>query len=171
MVEGVEVTMIDNGMPVVVLRASDMGVTGQETPRGAGCGTRLKARLEAIRLACGPMMNLGDVTNKTVPKMTMVSAPRAGGAISTRTLHSAPLPRLHRGLGCGERGDGVPAARQSPPQRWLIVPGGVGKTMPIEHPIGETTIIARDWTVTGPWPPPRSFARRAKLMDGVVYAD
>src|SRR5688572_11234287 len=30
--EGIELTCIDNGMPVIILRASDLGVTGAETP-------------------------------------------------------------------------------------------------------------------------------------------
>jgi len=41
-------------------------------------------------------MNLGDVTNKTVPKMCLVSAARHGGAIHTRTF----IPhRVHEAIG------------------------------------------------------------------------
>lgn len=95
-VEGVEVTCIDNGMPVVILRAADFGKTGDESPEALEADPVLKARLEAIRLAVGPMMNLGDVTRKTVPKMTLVSPPRHGGAISTRTF----IPhRVHEAIG------------------------------------------------------------------------
>ena len=78
--------MIDNGMPVVVLRAQDMGITGQESREALDANLTLKTQLEKIRLACGPMMNLDDVTDKTVPKMTMVSEAIHGGAISTRTF-------------------------------------------------------------------------------------
>ena len=95
-VEGVEVTCIDNGMPVVILRAADFGKTCEESPEALESDPELKARIEAIRLAVGPMMNLGDVTKKTVPKMTLVSAPRHGGAISTRTF----IPhRVHEAIG------------------------------------------------------------------------
>jgi len=95
-VNGVEVTCIDNGMPVVILRASDFGKTGEESPEALESDPELKARIEAIRLAVGPMMNLGDVTKKTVPKMTLVSPPRSGGAISTRTF----IPhRVHEAIG------------------------------------------------------------------------
>jgi 4-oxalomesaconate tautomerase len=169
MVEGVAVTMIDNGMPVVVLRASDIGVTGQETREALDADTGLKARLEAIRLACGPLMNLGDVTDKTVPKMTMVSAPRAGGAISTRTF----IPhRCHASIGVLGAVSVATACLLpgSPAAALADVPGGAEKTMPIEHPIGETTIIARldsDGAVAS-----AAILRTArKLMDGVVYAD
>lgn len=85
-IDGIEVTCIDNGMPTVVMRAADMEISGDETREELEADAGLKARLESIRLQAGPMMNLGDVREKTVPKMTMVSPPRAGGAISTRTF-------------------------------------------------------------------------------------
>ena len=95
-VEGVEVTCIDNGMPVVVLRAADFGKTGAETPEELEADGELRRRVEQIRLAVGPAMNLGDVTKKTVPKMSLVSAARAGGTLSTRTF----IPhRLHEAIG------------------------------------------------------------------------
>jgi 4-oxalomesaconate tautomerase len=95
-VNGVSITCIDNGMPVVVLRAQDFDLTGEETPEQLESNTALKTRIEAIRLAVGPRMNLGDVTNKTVPKMCLVSPPRRGGAISTRTF----IPhRVHEAIG------------------------------------------------------------------------
>jgi 4-oxalomesaconate tautomerase len=95
-VEGVQVTCIDNGMPVVILRAADFGKTGEETPEALEADPVLRARIEAIRLAVGPRMNLGDVTRKTVPKMSLVAPPREGGAISTRTF----IPhRVHEAIG------------------------------------------------------------------------
>ncbi len=95
-VEGVDCTLIDNGMPCVVMRAADLGITGTETRETLEADEGLKARLEAIRLAAGPMMNLGDVAGKSVPKMTLVSAPTAGGTISTRSF----IPhRCHAGIG------------------------------------------------------------------------
>lgn len=95
-INGVPVTCIDNGMPVVVLRAQDFDLSGDETPEQLEHNTALKSRIEAIRLAVGPRMNLGDVTKKTVPKMSLVSPPRQGGAISTRTF----IPhRVHEAIG------------------------------------------------------------------------
>ncbi|MBL8266332.1 4-oxalomesaconate tautomerase [Steroidobacter sp.] len=95
-INGVSVTCIDNGMPVVVLRAEDFGLRGDEAPEQLEKNADLKSRIEAIRLAVGPKMNLGDVTRKTVPKMCLVSPPRQGGAISTRTF----IPhRVHESIG------------------------------------------------------------------------
>lgn len=95
-VGGVALTSIDNGMPVVILRASDFGVTGDEPPLELEANDELKARVEAIRLAIGPRMRLGDVARKTVPKMCLVSPARRGGLISTRTF----IPhRVHEAIG------------------------------------------------------------------------
>jgi 4-oxalomesaconate tautomerase len=95
-IDGIEVTCIDNGMPVVILRAADLGKTGDETPEALEADAALKARVERLRLILGPRMNLGDVARKTVPKMSLVSAPRHGGALSTRTF----IPhRVHEAIG------------------------------------------------------------------------
>jgi len=95
-VHGVQVTCIDNGMPVVVLRAADFGKTGRESPEELEADAELKKRVEAIRLELGPRMNLGDVTKKTVPKMTLVSPPEKGGVVGTRTF----IPhRVHEAIG------------------------------------------------------------------------
>lgn len=95
-IKGVDCTMIDNGMPIVILRAADFGLTGTESREDLDADTDLKSRLEAIRLAVGPIMNLGDVKEKSVPKMTLVSPAQNGGTISTRSF----IPhRCHASIG------------------------------------------------------------------------
>jgi 4-oxalomesaconate tautomerase len=84
--DGVEVTCIDNGMPVVVLRASDVGKTGRESRDALNADAALKAKLESIRLQAGAAMGLGDVSKKVVPKMSLVSPATQGGALSSRTF-------------------------------------------------------------------------------------
>ena len=96
MIDGVEATLIDNGMPVVVMRAADLGVTGYETREELEANAALRAKLESIRLKAGPLMNLGDVADKSVPKMSFVAPPKNGGAIMTRTF----IPhRCHASIG------------------------------------------------------------------------
>ena len=86
-IDGINATLIDNGMPCVIMDAADFGITGEESRDVLDADTALKARLEAIRLRAGPLMNLGDVREKSVPKMTLVSAPTdPGAAISTRSF-------------------------------------------------------------------------------------
>lgn len=95
-IDGIAVTCIDNGMPVVILDARDFGLSGDEPPEALEASSALKQRVEKIRLELGPRMNLGDVTRKTVPKMSLVSPPRHGGQLNTRTF----IPhRVHEAIG------------------------------------------------------------------------
>ena len=166
-VEGTEVTMIDNGMPCVMLRAADMGIEGTEAPEALEADAALRQRLEAIRLACGPLMNLGDVTDKSVPKMTMVSPPRAGGAISTRTF----IPhRCHSAIGVlGAVSVATACLIEGAVGHDLAVrPEGAQKAMAVEHPTGEMTVV-------GTLGPDGSVVRAEvlrtarKLADGLVF--
>jgi 4-oxalomesaconate tautomerase len=139
-VEGVEVTCIDNGMPVVILRAGDFGRTGREDPQELEKDADLKARIEAIRLAVGPMMNLGDVTRKTVPKMTLVSPPAQGGAIATRTF----IPhRVHDAigvLGAVSVATACLAPGSVAAEVAVIDPGPSPTRLEVEHPTGFFTL-------------------------------
>lgn len=167
-VEGVEVTMIDNGMPCVVMRASDMGITGEETPEELEGNADLRTRLEAIRLACGPLMNLGDVTEKSVPKMTMVSAPRDGGAIGTRTF----IPhRCHKTIGVlGAVSVATACLLEGSPAFDLAERGeGKERTLSVEHPTGEMTVVAT-LDDNGMVSEAAILRTARKLMDGEVFA-
>lgn len=165
-IDGIEVTCIDNGMPVVVMRASDLGISGTETREHLDGDVELKAKLESIRLQAGPMMNLGDVAQKSVPKMSLLSVPASGGAVSTRTF----IPhRCHASIGVlGAVSVATACLMDGTPAHGLaIIPDGQTKTLKIEHPIGETTIIAElddDANVNN-----AAILRTArKLFDGVV---
>ena len=139
-VEGIEVTMIDNGMPIVVLRAGDMGISGYETPAELDSNEDLKARLEVLRLACGQMMNLGDVAGKSVPKMTMVAPARHGGAFMTRSF----IPhRCHDTIGVFAAVSAATAALlpASPVAALASIPQGARKVMAVEHPNGATACV------------------------------
>lgn len=95
-IDGVRVTCVDNGMPVVCIAAADVGLTGTERPAEIEERTEVLARLERVRLAAGPLMNLGDVRNLTVPKLSLLSPPVSGGTVNTRTL----IPhRVHEAIG------------------------------------------------------------------------
>lgn len=167
-IDGVEVTLIDNGMPVVILRASDMGITGTEKREDLDANAALKAKLESIRLKAGPMMNLGDVSKSSVPKMTMVSAPTAGGAIATRTF----IPhRCHASIGVlGAVSVATAAALPGSPAHALaIIPDGARKTLDIEHPIGATTIVL-ETKPDGSVETAAVLLTARKLFDGTVFA-
>jgi len=166
-IDGVDVTCIDNGMPVVVLRATDLGITGAESREELDGNRALKAKLESIRLQAGPMMNLGDVREKSVPKMTLVSAPRAGGAICTRTF----IPhRCHASIGVlGAVSVATACALPgTPAARLARVPPGRSKEMQIEHPIGESTIVV-EMDTNGEVASAAVLLTARKLFDGIVF--
>ena len=167
MIEGVACTLIDNGMPCVVMRADAFGLTGEEAPEALEADEELRAKVEAIRLLAGPMMNLGDVTAASVPKMTLVSPPRAGGALSTRTF----IPhRCHKAIGVLGAVSVATAALlpEGPAAEVAVIPEGDEKSLAVEHPTGEMTVIA---TVEGGTVTRTAILRTArKLMDGVVFA-
>ena len=145
-IDGLAVTLIDNGMPVVILAAGDLGCTGYETKAELDEDGALKARLEAIRLEAGRLMGLGDVSARTFPKMCLVAPPREGGLIATRSF----IPHdCHAAIGVFAAVSVVSACMLpgSVCEGLAVVPEGERKTCGIEHPSGTfvTTIkLARD---------------------------
>lgn len=134
-IDGVQITCIDNGMPVVLLRAPDVGIEGTETVAELEANDALKEKLESIRLQIGPLMNLEDVSAKTVPKMTMLSEPTQGGVLSTRSF----IPhRCHSTIGVFAAVT-VATACLIPGSVGAAVAGDLsdhGASLLIEHPTG-----------------------------------
>jgi 4-oxalomesaconate tautomerase len=165
---GVPVTAIDNGMPVIVMRAADVGVTGYESPAELEANTDLRALIEAIRLELGPRMNLGDVATKTVPKLTLVAAPVDGGHLCTRTF----IPhRCHDAIGVlGAVSVATAALLPGSPAAELST-APAGGVLVVEHPTG-TFDVSLDVDLSGPLPSVRrsGIVRTArKLFDGTVF--
>lgn len=166
-VDGVPVTLIDNGMPCVVMKAADVGITGYEDRESLDADAALKARIEAIRLAVGERMNLGDVREKSVPKMMLVAPPRHGGAVTVRSF----IPhRAHATIGVLGAVSVATACliEGSPAAEVAQVPPGGRKTLSVEHPTGEMSCILElddDGAVAS-----AALLRTArKLMDGMVF--
>lgn len=136
-VDGIEVTCIDNGMPQVIIRASDLGITGYEMPTELDANEVLKNKLESIRLQIGPKMNLGDVKEKTVPKMCIVSPALNGGAINTRTF----IPHVcHEAIGVlGAVSTATACMLKGSVMDGLAIVYDKNN-LSIEHPTGEFTV-------------------------------
>ena len=167
-IEGVACTLIDNGMPCVVFKATDVGATGYEDRVTLDDDAPLKARIEAIRLKAGPLMHLGDVTEKSVPKMMLVAPPKQGGAVTVRSL----IPhRAHATIGVLGAVSVATACLipGSPAAEVAVVPDGPVKTLSVEHPTGEMSCMLTlddSGEVTS-----AALLRTArKLMDGEVFA-
>jgi 4-oxalomesaconate tautomerase len=165
-VEGTKVTCIDNGMPVVCIAASDLGLTGQESPAELEGNAEVTKRVEATRLAVGPLMNLGDVTSKTVPKMSLLAPPAHGGTVATRTF----IPhRVHEAIGVLGAVSVATAC---------VLPGSVANAVAVvpekaegsveievEHPTGFFTVtIAVEASGAGPAVTRSALLRTARLL-------
>lgn len=167
-VDGIAVTCIDNGMPTVLLRAEDFGISGTEERATLEANTELKAKLERIRLKLGPMMNLGEVRDKTVPKMSLVSAPHGEhGTISTRTF----IPhRCHASIGVlGAVSVATACALPGSVGHALArLPESPAEPLSIEHPAGQTAVVLTR-NSAGEVETAAILRTARKLFDGVVF--
>jgi 4-oxalomesaconate tautomerase len=168
-IAGVRCTLIDNGMPCVVFRAEDVGATGYETRAELESEgfAEVRARIEQIRLTAGPLMNIGNVAEKSVPKMMLVAPPRNGGAVTVRSF----IPhRAHASVGVlGAVSvataclvDGSPAAEVAE------IPAGARKTLSVEHPTGEMSCVL-EVNDAGEVQSAALLRTARKLMDGTVF--
>jgi 4-oxalomesaconate tautomerase len=135
----IDVTCIDNGMPMVLLRADAVGLTGLEPVAELNANIELKSTLEALRLRCGELMGLGDVTAKNYPKMCLIAAPIAGGTLATRCF----IPHVcHDAIGVLAAVTVATACvlAGSVAQGLASVPPGVIKRISVEHPSGEFSV-------------------------------
>jgi len=167
MIDGVACTLIDNGMPCVVFKAADVGATGYEDRETLDAATDLKARIEAIRLKAGPLMNLGDVAEKSVPKMMLVAPPAHGGAVTVRSF----IPhRAHATIGVLGAVSVATAClvAGSPAAEVAVIPEGRRKTLSVEHPTGEMSCVL-ELDEKGEVATAALLRTARKLMDGTVF--
>ena len=166
-VDGLSTTLIDNGMPVAIVAAEALGVTGYEAPDELEANTALGQRVESFRLKAGVLMGLGDVATTTVPKICVVAPPSAGGSLSTRMF----IPhRVHTSIGVlaavtvatAAVTEGSVAARAYRP---------VGDAVRLEHPTGWFDAVVEVGTGPDGVQVGRSaIVRTARLLlDGTVY--
>ncbi len=166
-VAGHRATLIDNGMPVVLLDAAEFGVVGDESPAELESRPALAAAVETIRRKSGELMGLGDVADQTVPKVFLLTAPRHGGAIGTRGF----IPKkVHTSIGVLMAASIAAAVR---------IPGTVAagialvsddEVTRIEHPSGTFDAKVRIYPTDGTWRGTSTSIRTArKLFDGTVF--
>lgn len=168
-----DVTIVDGGMPVVVLRAEDFGISGDESPESLEGNDALVAEIERVRLLAGPLFGLGDVREQSVPKMMLTSPPREGGAVTVRAF----IPhRVHTSIGVLMAASVAAAAR---------IPGTLAADIAsvaeadardaapfvVEHPSGTLpTHVAVERGTDGLWHGTSASTRTArKLFDGTVF--
>ena len=169
-ISGVRCTLIDNGMPCVVFRAEDVGATGYESRaelESVGFA-EIRQKIEQIRLTAGPLMNLGNVAEKSVPKMMLVAPPRNRGAVTVRSF----IPhRAHASVGVLGAVSVATAClvEGSPAAEVADIPAGHRKTLSVEHPTGEMSCVL-EVNDAGEVQSAALLRTARKLMDGVVFA-
>lgn len=167
-IEGVAATLIDNGMPVVVMRADAFDLTGQESCAELESNSELRKRIEAIRLVAGKRMGLGDVTEATVPKLTLVAPPKHGGDISTRTF----IPhRCHQAIGALGAISVATAALLPGSTAATVLAQGKSSSVILEHLTGSfEALVEIENSSSTPTVKRTGIVRTArKLMDGIVF--
>jgi len=168
-INGVRCTLIDNGMPCIVFKAEDVGATGYESREEleSDAFVAMRAAIERIRIAAGPLMNLGDVKEKSVPKMMLVAPPRNGGAVTVRSF----IPhRAHASVGVLAAVSVATACLLpgSPAYEVAGIPTGSRKTLSVEHPTGEMSCVL-EVNDLGEVVSSALLRTARKLMDGVVF--
>jgi 4-oxalomesaconate tautomerase len=165
-VNGIQVTCIDNGMPVVVLRASDFNISAYESADELNNNEELKIALEILRLKLGPL----DVTRKVVPKMSLIASPRENGNVCSRTFiphvcHTAigVLGAVSVATACilpGSVAEGI-----------ATIPEGNHKELSVEHPSGKFSVsLELDNSDGTPRVLKAGLLRTARLLSkGVTY--
>lgn len=136
-----QATCIDNGMPMVLFRAADVGRTGYESVADLNADTELKETVEKLRLIAAEKMGLGDVCDKNYPKMCLLAEPQHGGAIHTRCFiphvcHDAigVLAAVTVATACVMKGTVADGLSLNP----TAVNGKT--TLSVEHPSGEFSV-------------------------------
>lgn len=173
-IDGVAVTCVDNGMPSVLFRASDLGIDPEASPADLDADERLAARLERLRLAAAERMGLGDVAAATIPKLVALAPARHGGAFAARTF----LPqggagfRTHTSIGVlGALTVAAGVAISDSVGEGIVTAPSPGDPVVVEHPTGHFDVdVAVERSADG-WIVTRSVALRTarKLFEGVVF--
>lgn len=155
-IDGVEVSCVDVAMPMILMRASDFGKRGDETPSELDADRKLFERMEAIRRKAGELMGMGDVSKLVVPKIGLLSAPRQGGTITSRYFVPDSCHKAHAVTGtvCVASACAIEGTVASKIAPLLRAPQGI---MEIEHPSGKIAIDL-DVDFNGPTPVLRKAA-------------
>ena len=137
-IQNTPVTLVDYAMPMVLLRAGDLGLSGDEAPDELEANLDLLTRLEAIRLEAGLRMGLGDVSGSVVPKLGLLSGARHGGTITSRYFMNSR--RCHKGHAVTGALCIAAACRLSGSVAHDLASSDLSSLVNLEHPSGRIEI-------------------------------
>ncbi|MBN8927563.1 MAG: 4-oxalomesaconate tautomerase [Rhodospirillales bacterium] len=159
-IDGIEVTCLDAAMPVMLVRAADLGRTGHESPAAFG-DAAFRERLEAMRIEAGRRMGLGDVRALVVPKPVLI-APAVDATLAVRyfmphACHSALAVTGAVAIATACLTPGTVAASLTGP---LAAPAEIT----LAHPAGRLALRM------APGPEARLVRTARRLFEGAVFA-
>jgi 2-methylaconitate cis-trans-isomerase PrpF len=136
-IDNTPATLIDYAMPMVLLRASDLAIAGDESPEDLDANGPLLERLEVIRREAGRRMGLGDVAGRVIPKVGVVSPARHGGTIMSRYFVPHRCHRNHAVTGalCTAAACRLPGS-----VAFDFAAPGLSSLVTLEHPSGRIEI-------------------------------
>jgi 2-methylaconitate cis-trans-isomerase PrpF len=168
-IDGIPVTCLDMAMPMMIVDATRLGVTGAETPAQLDANTALLKRLEALRLKAGKAMGLGDVSGMVIPKPVLVSPPRHGGTLQVRYF----MPHnCHRALAI-TGSIGLATACVSPGTVVMEMLGDAARNLSqvrLEHPSGGIDVALSRTGQDGQTIQASVVRTARRLFSGFVYA-
>lgn len=169
-IQGLEVSVVDAGNLILLIKAADFGLNGLEDHAFFEQNTALMRRMEAIRQEAGVLAGLGDVSDSVLPRIALLSSPRDGGSIKSQyfTPHSFHQTHAVSGAVCiatACKAEGTVAAEIAHVSDQYV------EEIVIEHPVG---IIPVHIEVAGKGEAFRivkaGILRTArKIMEGNVY--
>ena len=134
-IEGIDVTCIDLGNPMVLALAKDFLIKGNETFKELNENKTLFKKIEKIRKIAAMKMGMGDIIGKVLPKFALLSQSKDLGKITSRYFTPYSCHQTHAVTGslCVASSCFIP---NTIPHS-LYKTGKEKLSVNIEHPMGE----------------------------------
>ncbi len=169
-IQGVNVSMVDAGNLTIQTRATDFDLDGTEMPDYFEQHPEIMAKMEAVRLEAGRLAGLGDVSQSVLPKIILLSKPRAGGHIKSQYFTPKALHPTHAVSGAVSIATACKAAGTVAAEIATVSASNVEKII-VEHPSGQIPIEIEVEGKADTFDVVKAGTIRTvrKLMDGYVY--
>ena len=170
-IDSLDVSILDVGTVMVLLKAEDLGMTGSEDEAFFKKEKTLMARLEKIRLEAGIRAGMGDVSESVLPKIGILSKPKSAENniqsryLTPKTLHPSHAVTGAICIGTALKLKGTVASEVGKEN------GTPNEIIIIEHPAGVIEVNIEMENVGNSWQLRKAGTLRTarKIMEGYVY--
>ena len=178
----IRVSLVDASIPVVFVRAADLGLRGTELPETIEQDARLMSVLDQIRRTGGVLMGLGtspEIIGLAVPKVALVACNESYRALDNSTIQSSEFDIAARVISVERVHLAVPMTVAMCLAVAMQIEGtipntlGAAQTKPtrIGHPSGVFPVDASVEKSNGEWKATKAtiFQTARRLMEGMVW--